>query len=107
MFNRQNQLEYLAELMDRKPLIVAPYDAELFGHWWFEGPDFLNYFFRKTAYDQNSYRMITPSEYLEMYPVNQVSVPNASSWGHKGYNEVWLENPTNGSTATSTRPGNA
>ncbi len=91
MFNRQHQLEYLAGLMDRKPLIVAPYDAELFGHWWFEGPDFLNYFFRKTAYDQNSYRLITPSEYLEMYPINQVSVPNASSWGHKGYNEVWLE----------------
>jgi len=91
MFNRQSQLEYLAEYMDRKPLIVAPYDAELFGHWWFEGPDFLNYFFRKSAFDQDTFRLIHPSQYLEMYPVNQVAVPNASSWGHKGYNEVWLE----------------
>ncbi|MGE5397342.1 MAG: glycoside hydrolase family 57 protein [Chitinophagales bacterium] len=91
MFNRKNQINYLAELMDRKPLIVAPYDAELFGHWWFEGPDFLNYFLRKTAYDQHTFRLITPSEYLKQYPVNQVAVPNACSWGHKGYNEVWLE----------------
>ncbi|MGE5405671.1 MAG: glycoside hydrolase family 57 protein [Candidatus Saccharibacteria bacterium] len=91
MFNRENQLEYLAQFMDRKPLIIAPYDAELFGHWWFEGPDFLNFFFRKTAYDQDKFRLVTPSEYLEMYPVNQVAVPNPSSWGHKGYNEVWLE----------------
>ena len=29
-------------------------------------------------------------EYLEMYPVNQVSTPSLSSWGYKGYNEYWL-----------------
>lgn len=91
MFNREKQIEFLAELFDRKPIVVAPYDAELFGHWWFEGPDFLNYLIRKISYNQNVFRMITPTEYLEEYPVNQVSVPNASSWGHKGYNEVWLE----------------
>jgi len=91
MFNRERQIEYLAEIFDRKPIVVAPYDAELFGHWWFEGPDFLNYFIRKAAHDQKVFRLVTASEYLDEYPVNQVSVPNASSWGHKGYNEVWLE----------------
>jgi Uncharacterized conserved protein len=25
-----------------RPIIVAPFDAELFGHWWFEGPIFWN-----------------------------------------------------------------
>ena len=39
MFNRQQQLEYLGGIMDRKPLVISPYDAELFGHWWYEGPD--------------------------------------------------------------------
>jgi 1,4-alpha-glucan branching enzyme len=91
MFNREHQVLYLTELMDRKPFILAPYDAELFGHWWFEGPDFLNFFMRKSAYDQTVFKLSTPSEYLEQYPVNQVSVPNPSSWGHQGYNEVWLE----------------
>ena len=32
--------EHLRAHMDRRPVIVAPYDAELFGHWWFEGPWF-------------------------------------------------------------------
>ena len=35
MFNRQKQVEYLYNLMGRKPIIVSPYDAELFGHWWY------------------------------------------------------------------------
>lgn len=91
MFNREKQIEYLASIMDRPPLVVAPYDAELFGHWWFEGPQFLDFFFRKAAFDQKVFKLVTPTEYLEMYPVNQVAVPNACSWGHKGYNEVWLE----------------
>ncbi|MEG3070067.1 MAG: hypothetical protein RQM92_03780 [Candidatus Syntrophopropionicum ammoniitolerans] len=33
---RMDQMEFLSEQMDRKPIIVAPYDAELFGHWWYE-----------------------------------------------------------------------
>ena len=35
------------------PIVVSPYDAELFGHWWFEGPDFLNFLFRKIHFDQD------------------------------------------------------
>jgi len=91
MFNRCQQVEYLSKIMDRKPLVTACYDAELFGHWWYEGPAFLNYLIRKIACDQNIARLITPKEYLDMYPVNQVAVPSYSSWGHKGYAEVWLE----------------
>lgn len=91
MFNREKQVEYLCSMMDRQPIIVAPYDAELFGHWWYEGPDFLNFLFRKIHYDQQTLKTITPSEYLERYPKNQVATPSFSSWGYKGYCEVWLE----------------
>ncbi|MEK6737536.1 MAG: 1,4-alpha-glucan branching protein domain-containing protein [Planctomycetota bacterium] len=90
MFNREKQIENLASIMDRKPLIVAPYDAELFGHWWHEGPYWINFLFRKIAFDQKTIALITPMEYLERYPVNQVSTPSYSSWGYKGYNEYWL-----------------
>lgn len=90
-FNREKQVERLAYHMDRKPLIIAPYDAELFGHWWFEGPMWIDFLVRKICYDQKTIRMITPSEYLYEYPTNQVAVPSASSWGYKGYNEVWME----------------
>lgn len=94
LFNRIKQVEYLADKMDRKPLVVSPYDAELYGHWWYEGPEFLNFFLRKVHHDQDVLDMVTPSEYLQMYPENQVATPSFSSWGHQGYSEFWL-NDTN------------
>jgi 1,4-alpha-glucan branching enzyme len=90
MFNRGKQIEYLASIMDRKPLIVAPYDAELFGHWWYEGPVWLDRLIRKIQSQQETFRLIAPSEYLDEYPVSQVCSPSMSSWGRGGYSEVWL-----------------
>jgi 1,4-alpha-glucan branching enzyme len=90
MFNREKQSEYLFDFMGRKPILVAPYDAELFGHWWYEGPEFLNFLIRKITFDQKTIRLVTPSDYLREYPVNQVSTPSLSSWGWKGYGETWL-----------------
>ncbi len=89
LFNRQRQVEYLASIMNRKPMIVAPYDAELYGHWWYEGVDWLNFVIRKTSCDQETVKLITPAEYLSIYPKNQMAYPSESSWGNKGYAEVW------------------
>lgn len=92
MFNREKQVEYLYSIMHpRKPIVVSPYDAELFGHWWFEGPQWLDFLIRKINFDQKTIKLITPSRYLEIYPKNQVLSPTMSSWGWKGYSEVWLE----------------
>lgn len=91
MFNREQQAEHLFGALGRAPVIVAPYDAELFGHWWFEGPLWLDFLIRKTAFDQHTVDLVTPADYLSRQPLNQVSMPSLSSWGHLGYNEVWLE----------------
>ena len=91
MFNRQKQMEYLFDFMQRKPLIISPYDAELFGHWWYEGPMWIDFLIRKIACDQDEIRLITPSEYLQECPRNQVIAPSMSSWGWKGYSEMWLQ----------------
>ena len=88
--NRQRQAESLRPNMDRPPIIVSPYDAELFGHWWFEGLQFLDYLYRQICFNQNEIDTITPGEYLDRHPTNQLSVPCASSWGHRGYSEYWL-----------------
>ena len=88
--SRVHQIENLAPLMDRPPLIVAPYDAELFGHWWFEGPEWLNYCIRKIAFEQNTLSLVTPSDYLALYPQNQRCEPSFSSWGEGGFSKMWL-----------------
>lgn len=90
MFNREKQVEYFASKMDRQPIVVAPYDAELFGHWWYEGPTFLDMLLRKIFYDQDTLATITPSEYLELYSDYQVCELPMSSWGRGGYADVWL-----------------
>ncbi|OGC09523.1 glycoside hydrolase [candidate division WOR-1 bacterium RIFOXYC2_FULL_37_10] len=90
MFNRGQQIEHLYNFLEKKPIIVSPYDAELFGHWWYEGPEWLNFLLRKIACDQDAIKLTTPFEYLKENPKNQVSTPSLSSWGYKGYAEVWL-----------------
>jgi 1,4-alpha-glucan branching enzyme len=94
MHNRERQIEHLRANMDRRPIVISPYDAELFGHWWYEGPTFLELLFRKIHYDQGTIAPITPSGYLREYPTNQVATPCLSSWGEKGYGEYWC-NGTN------------
>ena len=94
LFNRQRQAEYLFDVMGKPPIIVAPYDAELYGHWWYEGVDWLNFLFRKVSCDQSTIKLITPWEYLCWHPKNQMARPSESSWGNKGYAEVWC-NGTN------------
>ena len=90
LFNRQRQIDRLAGRMDRPPIIVAPYDAELFGHWWYEGPEWLNFLLRKIAGDQEMVSLITPGEYLKRHPENPCTTPAASSWGDKGYHAHWM-----------------
>ncbi|HLS91388.1 MAG TPA: 1,4-alpha-glucan branching protein domain-containing protein [Limnochordia bacterium] len=90
VFNRIHQIRYLARHMDRKPIVVAPYDAELFGHWWFEGPWFLDEVVRHIHRNQHEFCLTTPKKYLEEHPTHQVVEVATSTWGYMGYFEVWL-----------------
>lgn len=91
---RMDQVQSLADIMGRPPIVVSPYDAELFGHWWYEGPEFLDLFVRKAACDQQIFRLVTPYEYLREHPTQQVATPGESTWGEEGFYRVWL-NETN------------
>jgi len=88
--DRRAEAAAAAPLMDRPPLMVCPYDAELFGHFWFEGVAWLESLFRLAAREPEL-RLLTLGEYLRLYPDAQVSEPEYSSWGDGGYGEVWLE----------------
>jgi len=90
LFNRIQQVKHLAGVMGREPIVVSPYDAELYGHWWYEGPQFLDFLCRKIWFDQETIVMTTLGEYLQNHPTQQVATPAQSSWGYKGYHEFWL-----------------
>lgn len=74
-------------------VIVAPYDAELFGHWWFEGPDFLEAVLREAARSP-ALRLATGADHLAVdRPRERLELP-MSSWGRGGHCAVWLD-PSN------------
>ncbi|MFZ5813966.1 MAG: glycoside hydrolase family 57 protein [Bacillota bacterium] len=91
--SRAQQVAYLRGLLPEgpPPLVVAPYDAELFGHWWFEGPYFLEQVAR-AAQHHHTVRFITPGDYIDMHGAGQgVAEPGHSSWGYQGYADFWVD----------------
>jgi len=90
VFNRTEQVKYLAPRMPVPPIVVAPYDAELYGHWWFEGPQFLDAVFRQLPSTGGLLEAITLGGYLDRHPDLALATPSASSWGAGGYGQVWV-----------------
>lgn len=92
--SRAAQLSWLAERVSgAAPVVVAPYDCELFGHWWFEGVDFLEGVLRGAA-KRRDISTVTPCEYLAKHPRHDQVTPEESTWGEGGYAGVWLH-PSN------------
>ena len=79
-----------ALLGGRAPLVVSPYDAELFGHWWHEGVEFLEHLFRGLDARRGEIESLTPGDYLDARPRLQTLRLSPSTWGEGGYNKVWL-----------------
>jgi len=89
---RQRQLRQLGGSMAVPPLLVAPFDAELFGHWWFEGPAFLKELFRQGPDQGVGFTRLR--DVLTSAGQLQLCDPCPSSWGQGGYHNYWL-NDTN------------
>ena len=76
---------------DRR-VIAALYDTELFGHWWFEGPEWIYHVMRELAAGPVAAR--TASECLELCrPETIVSLPEGS-WGQGGFHWIWFNTDT-------------
>jgi 1,4-alpha-glucan branching enzyme len=86
--SRVEQLHGLTSAIERPPLLVAPFDAELFGHWWFEGPRFLGELFRQGPGMELQFTHLR-DELAQGLPL-QVCQPSPSSWGQGGYHDYWL-----------------
>ncbi|MCC7351034.1 MAG: DUF1957 domain-containing protein [Phycisphaerales bacterium] len=77
----------------RAGVVVAPFDAELFGHWWFEGPQFLRDVVLTLSRD-SEIRLLTAEEALYHYPADKVMRLPEGSWGEKGNHSVWINDRT-------------
>jgi 1,4-alpha-glucan branching enzyme len=85
------------------PILCAPFDAELFGHWWFEGPQWLEAVARELHNHPSGIALTTSVDYLDQYPrAGFVTMPEGS-WGAAGKNQVWM-NPDTSWTYTHIYP---
>ncbi len=88
--NRERTAMELSREMDSKrPCILCPYDAELFGHWWFEGPQFIESVFERAA-ASSSVRLASVNELSPDPRDLDIHRPVFSSWGENGFASVWV-----------------
>ena len=76
------------------PILSSPFDAELFGHWWFEGPLWLETVARILHDYPTGLELISASQYLDRYPRAGFIAMHEGSWGAEGNNHVWLNPET-------------
>lgn len=77
----------------REGTLSAPFDTELFGHWWFEGPRFLGEVIRRLANNPNVRLRTAPQELDAKTPGVVIQIPEGS-WGEGGHHKVWLNEET-------------
>ena len=76
----------------RTGVLTLPFDAELFGHWWFEGPAWLGALV--SAFDENCVTIEKASTALEnVVPLGAISLPEGS-WGEGGLHFIWHNKET-------------
>jgi 1,4-alpha-glucan branching enzyme len=88
---------------DVPPILCSPFDAELFGHWWFEGPLWLEAVARTLHDYPCGVELISCSNYLAQYPRAGFIAMHEGSWGAEGTNQVWM-NPETSWTYTHIYP---
>ena len=79
---------------NREGVVVAPFDTELFGHWWFEGPEFLGDMYRSLVRQKETVHPTTGSGHLKQHsPRAAIRLP-WGSWGANGDSSMWLSERT-------------
>ena len=75
-------------------LVMVSFDTELYGHWWFEGVEFIKQVITKLNKYQKGIERLRASEYLEKHPPKEAIQIPESSWGQGGHFWVWQNHLT-------------
>jgi 1,4-alpha-glucan branching enzyme len=86
------RLKTASDLLKGPALSLCAFDAENFGRFWYEGPEFIETLFREGIKNEEI-QFVTPSEYLCRLDSTsfQTLIPEFSSWEENGYAETWLD----------------
>jgi 1,4-alpha-glucan branching enzyme len=76
----------------RDPLLAVTFDSELFGHWWFEGVDWLGLVLSELS--ASEVRVATAAEYLDREPPKAGVALAEGSWGKNNDHSTWLNEGT-------------
>jgi 1,4-alpha-glucan branching enzyme len=82
------------QAQNREGVVVAPFDTELFGHWWFEGPNFLGDMYRSLVRQKATVHPVTGSRHLQEFPPRAAIRLPWGSWGANGDSSMWLSERT-------------
>lgn len=74
---------------DRTGTLVAMYDTELFGHWWWEGPEFL-YELGRALHADGTIEMVSGGDLIDEDPARHLITLPEGSWGEGGYHYIWI-----------------
>lgn len=89
LYNVSNKAERVGKIIGRVPFSTVGIDCELFGHWWFEGVEWLEQVLRQSV--NSTVDLTTPTAFLSEKPDLQIARPSFSSWGDGGFNGTWLD----------------
>ena len=85
----ENTVNYYKNLTNKFATLTTPFDTELFGHWWFEGPEFIRHLIRGLHHSP-WVNMVKASEQLDITnPQEVISIPEGS-WGENNNHDVWM-----------------
>ncbi|MEM6757551.1 MAG: 1,4-alpha-glucan branching protein domain-containing protein, partial [Planctomycetota bacterium] len=90
----KDRLRAYRDRVGRPGVVVTTFDAELFGHWWFEGPQFLRDVML-TMHADPEINITTTQQYLDDTFVDKVVSLPEGSWGDGGDHRVWTNDQVN------------
>ncbi len=85
---RLSQRTIEAEDVTEEPVIVLAFDTELFGHWWFEGPEWLERVIELMG-RHPKIRLAFIDDVINGKALRTIK-PLPSSWGEGGFSDTWV-----------------